>query len=328
MHSISSIRPIARIVLCALSLALSSAAYSQAAAFPTKAVRWVVPFPAGGATDVIARMVAQKLTSLWGQAVVVDNKPGATGSIGSQIVAKSAPDGYTLLMGTASTHSVAPAVNPGLPYKLAEFSPVTLVATFPNMLVVHPSVPAKTVAELIALLKANPGKYNFASSGTGGSVHLAGELFKMMTDTRMTHVPYKGSSQALTDLLSGQVQIEFDNMSTVWPHVQEGRLRALGVASLTRTPIAPDVPAIAEAVPGFEANSWVGTFGPAAMVPALSNKIAQDIKTAVFHPEVVRKLRDLGATASATTPEGFLDFVRKDMERWSKVAKTANVKLD
>jgi tripartite-type tricarboxylate transporter receptor subunit TctC len=313
-------------------MALLGNAQAQAPAgqsFPTKPVRWVIPFPAGGATDVVARLVGQKLSEQWGQPVVIDNKVGATGAIGSQFVAGAAPDGYTLLMGTASTHSVAPAVNAKLPYKnIDDFTPITLVATFPNMLVVTPTLPAKNVSELIALLKANPQKYNFASTGAGGSVHMAAELFKLMTHTQMTHVPYKGSSEALTDLLSGRVQIEFDNMTTVWPLVQEKRLRALGVASLERTPLAPDVPAIAETVPGFEANSWVGIFAPAGTPPAIAQQIADAARKAVAQPDVVKKLRELGATPVTTSPAEFMAFVKKDSERWRQVAQTAGIKLE
>jgi tripartite-type tricarboxylate transporter receptor subunit TctC len=230
-------------------------AAEPAANFPSKPIRWVIPFAAGGATDVIARMVAQKMTENWGQPVIIDNKPGGTGIVGSEAVKQAAPDGYTILMATASTHSVSPAVRPKLPFGLSDFAPVTLVATFPNMLVVHPSVPARAVPEFIALLKGNPGKYNFSSTGAGGSVHLAAELFQQMTGTKMVHIPYKGSAPALNDLLSGQVQCAFDNMTAVWPLVQSGSLRALGVASTQRVKAAPDVPAIAEFVPGFEATT-------------------------------------------------------------------------
>ncbi|RZS78098.1 Bug family tripartite tricarboxylate transporter substrate binding protein [Pigmentiphaga kullae] len=317
------------LTLAGLTLHGAAQAQDEARTFPEKSVRWVIPFPAGGATDVVARMVAQKLTDQWGQPVVVENRAGATGSIGSQYVAAAAADGYTLLMGTASTHAVAPAVNANLPYKnLADFTPITLVATFPNLLVVHPSLPVHSVADLIALLKAHPDRYNFASTGTGGSVHMAGELFKLKTSTRMTHVPYKGSSEALADLLSGRVQVEFDNMTTVWPLAQKGRLRALGVTSLKRTPLAPDLPAIAETVPDFDAPSWVGIFAPARTPAAIVQKIAASVSQVMQQPDVIKKLHELGATPVTDSPAAFAAFVEHDTERWRDVAAKAGIRLE
>jgi tripartite-type tricarboxylate transporter receptor subunit TctC len=222
---------------------------AEEANYPTRRVEIVVPFPAGGATDVIARLAAQMVAQGTHQPMIVDNKTGATGAIGSEFVAHADPD-------------------------VSSFAPATLLATFPNMLVVNPEkVPAKTVAELIALLKSKPGKLSFSSSGTGGSVHFAGELFKYMTKTDMVHVPYRGSAPALNDLLAGNVDLTFDNMTTVWPMVQQGRVRALGLASLERTPFAPDIPAIAETVPGYEALSWVGVVAPAGTPPDIVARI-------------------------------------------------------
>ena len=314
------------LLLCALLLAPLAQAQAD---YPQRTVHLIVPFPAGGATDVMARLLAQKLTAAWGQAVVLENKAGATGAIGSVFVAKAVPDGYTILMGTASTHSVSPAVNPNLPYNnLKDYAPISLVATFPNMLVVHPSVPAKTIAEFIQYLKANPGKVNFASSGTGGSVHLAGELFKLATKTDMVHIPFKGSSEALNQLLGGQVQSIFDNMTTVWPSVQAGKLRALGVAGLTRSPEAPDVPAIAETLPGFEANSWVGLFAPAGTPTAIVAKMSVDTQRMLRQPDIVQRLSRLGATAAGSSPEAFGEFVRKDTEKWRGVVTAAGIRLE
>lgn len=323
MHRLlSSMRALAIVA----GIVAAAAVHAQTAqTYPGRAVRVVVPFPPGGATDTITRLVAQKLSEAWRQPVVVENRAGATGAIGSEFVARAAPDGYTMLMGTASTHSVAPAVSSKLPYKLADYAPVSLVATFPNMLVVHPSVPARSVPELIALLKANPGKYNFGSSGTASSIHLSGELFKLMTGTDMVHVPYKGSAPALNDLIAGQIQLMFDNMTTVWPHAQAGRLRALGVAGLERSPAAPEVPAIAETLSGFEANSWVGFFAPAGTPEDIVRKISAETKRAVTHPDVAQKLRDLGAQPVGGAPEDFGVFVRSDTEKWRKVAKAAGI---
>jgi tripartite-type tricarboxylate transporter receptor subunit TctC len=303
-------------------------AAEPAANFPSKPIRWVIPFAAGGATDVIARMVAQKMTENWGQPVIIDNKPGGTGIVGSEAVKQAAPDGYTILMATASTHSVSPAVRPKLPYGLSDFAPVTLVATFPNMLVVHPSVPARAVPEFIALLKGNPGKYNFSSTGAGGSVHLAAELFQQMTGTKMVHIPYKGSAPALNDLLSGQVQCAFDNMTAVWPLVQSGSLRALGVASTQRVKAAPDVPAIAEFVPGFEATTWVGILAPVGTPADIADKYATEVKRIVSVPEVAKRLEDLGAASAANRPAEFASFIKADIEKWRRVVAAAGISVE
>jgi tripartite-type tricarboxylate transporter receptor subunit TctC len=231
------------------------AVIASAQTYPTKPIRLVVPFPPGGATDILARDVAQKLTEAWGQQVIVDNRPGAGGNIGSELVAKAAPDGYTLEMGTVGTHAINASLYAKMPYDhVKDFAPVILVAGVPNVLVVNPEVPANSVTELIAYAKANPGKLNFASSGNGTSIHLSGELFKVMAGVQMTHVPYKGSSPALQDLLGGQVQLMFDNLPPSLPQIKAGKLRALAVTSLARAPALPDVPTMAEAgLPGYEA---------------------------------------------------------------------------
>ncbi len=319
---------IKRLLAVAALTIVCAAAPAVAQQYPARPVRVVVPFAPGGATDLIARLVGQKLMEAWGQPVVIDNRGGATGAIGSEMVARSPADGYTILMGTASTHSVAPAVNAKLTYKLDDYAPASLVATFPNMLVVHPSVPAKSVPEFIALLKANPGKYNYASSGPGSSIHLAAELFKQMTGTEMTHVPYKGSGPAVIDLVAGRVHCMFDNMTTVWPYVQSGKLRALGVAGRERSPSAPDVPAIAETLRGFEANSWVGFFAPAGTPPGIVHKISADTRTAVHARDVAQKLHELGAVPVGSTPEEFTRFVREDLQRWRDVVKRARIVLE
>lgn len=319
-----------RALIAAFALLLGACApavaQEKAADYPTRTIELVVPFPAGGATDVIARIVAQLVSEQWGQAVVVQNRAGATGAIGSEYVARAKPDGYTLLVATASTHAVLPAYRHDLSYDtVTSFAPATLLATFPNVLVVNPKVPAKNVAELIALLKANPGKYNFSSSGAGGSIHFAGELFKLMTKTDMIHVPYKGSAPAINDLIAGNVQLTFDNMTAVWPQVQQGNLRALGVASLERTPLAPDLPAIAETVPGFEATSWVGVVGPAGMPAPIVEKISKAFAAALDRPEVRKRLADLGATALSDKPDEFREFIRADRAKWQKVAQEAHL---
>lgn len=303
------------------------AAHAQDGGYPTKQVELVVPFPAGGATDVIARMVARLVSEKWGQPVVIQNKAGATGAIAAEYVARAAPDGYTLLVATASTHAVLPAYRTDLPYDTVKsFEAATLLATFPNLLVVNPkTVPSKTVAEFIAFLKSRPGKTNFASSGAGSSIHFAGELFKLMTKTDMQHVPYRGSAPALTDLLAGNVDLVFDNMTTVWPQVQQGTLRALGVASLERTPLAPEIPAIAETLPGFEATSWVGIVAPAGTPAPIVDKISRAFREAMADPAVVKRLSELGATPATNSPAEFRKFIADDRAKWQRLAKEANI---
>jgi len=320
---------LAHLVVFLAALAACGRAFAQTApAYPARPVRYVVPFPPGGATDIIARIVAQKLTEAWGQSVFVENRAGAAGAIGSEAVAKSAPDGYTILMGTTSTHAVGPAVNPKLPFdNIADFSPATLVATFPNVLVAHPAT-AKTLPELIALLKANPGKYNFASTGAGSSTHLTGELFKLMTATDLNHIPYKGTGPILNDLVAGHVSFAFDQITGIMPFVQSGRLRALGVASLQRNPALPDVPAIAEVLPGFEATAWVGIFAPARTPPEIVAKLQAEVRRIVHAPEMVQRMRELGATPVGNSPDEFAAFVRKDTEKWRNLVKTANIKVE
>ena len=315
------------VIFLVIGLATTGAqAQSVAAAYPTRPVRMIVPYPAGGTTDLIARMLAQKLGEAWHQTVVVENKGGAAGVVGSEYVAKSPPDGYTILMGSGTTHSSGPAVNPKIPYNaITDFSPVSLVATFPNVLLVNPSVPAKTLPEFIALLKANPGKYNFASSGVGGTLHLAAELFMMTSGTKMTHVPYKGPGAALADLMAGRVECEFDNMTSGLPLAQSGKLRALGVTSLKRSPAAPDVPAIAEVLPGFEANSWVGLLMPARVPADIVNKFSAETRRILSEPEFKKKLAELGSAPGGDTPEEFSAFIKKDTDRWRKVVKAAGI---
>ena len=249
-------------LLAALLLGVVPAAAS-AQSYPTKPIRLVVPFPPAGATDILSRELARHLSDRLKQQVVVDNRPGAGGSIGSDIVAKSAPDGYTIQMATSSTHSIGPHLNPKIPYNaLTDFTPIAHVADSTNVLVVAPSVKAANVRELIALLKANPGGYNYGSSGNGTIVHLTGELFKSMTDTYIVHIPYRGTALVVPDMIGGQIHILFDNVASALPHIRDGKLRALAVTSLQRSPLLPDVPTVAATVPGFESTTWFGVFGP------------------------------------------------------------------
>jgi tripartite-type tricarboxylate transporter receptor subunit TctC len=314
--------------IAALALALPTGA--QAPAYPTKPVRIVVPFPAGGATDILARAVAQKLSDTWGQAFVVDNRPGAGGNIGSELVAKSAPDGYTLEMGTVGTHAINASLYAKMPYDhVKDFAPIILVAGVPNVLVVHPSVPVNSVQELVAYAKANPGKLNFASSGSGTSIHLSGELFKVMAGVQMTHVPYKGSAPALSDLLGGQVQLMFDNLPPSLPQIKAGKLRALGVTSVARAPALPDTPTIAESgLPGFDASSWFGLLAPAGTPPAVIAKLNTEIAKWLVTPEAREKLIAIGANIAGGTPEDFARHIQAETAKWAKVVKESGAKVD
>ena len=315
--------------LVAFALTAQQAA-AQTPAYPTRPIRLVVPFPAGGATDIIARAVSQKLTEAWGQSVVVDNRPGAGGNIGSELVAKAAPDGYTLEMGTVGTHAINASLYSKMPYDhVKDFAPIILVAGVPNVLVVNPSLPVNSVQELIAYAKANPGKLNFASSGPGTSIHLSGELFKVMAGVQMTHVPYKGSAPALQDLLGGQVQVMFDNLPPSLPQIKGARLRALAVTSLTRAPALPDVPTIAESgLPGFEASSWFGILAPAGTPPAIIAKVNAEVAKWLASPEGKEKLVAIGANAAGGSPEDFARHIQTETAKWAKVVKESGAKVD
>jgi tripartite-type tricarboxylate transporter receptor subunit TctC len=306
------------------------AAVSSAQTYPTKPIRLVVPFPPGGATDILARDVAQKLTEAWGQSVIVDNRPGAGGNIGSELVAKSAPDGYTLEMGTVGTHAINASLYAKMPYDhVKDFTPVILVAGVPNVLVVTPSLPVNSVAELIAYAKANPGKLNFASSGNGTSIHLSGELFKVMAGVQMTHIPYKGSAPALQDLIAGQVQLMFDNLPPSLPQIKAGKLRALAVTSLARAPALPDVPTLAESgLPGFEASSWFGILAPAGTPAPIVAKLNAEVAKWLATPEAKEKLLKQGANPAGGTPEDFAKHIAAETAKWAKVVKDSGAKID
>jgi len=311
-------------------VAAAGNALCQAPAYPAKPIRLVVPFPPGGATDILARDVAQKLTEAWGQSVVVDNRPGAGGNIGAELVAHASPDGYTLLMGTVGTHAINASLYAKMPYDhIRDFAPVILVAGVPNVLVVNPALPVNSVAELIAYAKANPGKLNFASSGNGTSIHLSGELFKVMAGVQMTHVPYKGSAPAVQDLISGQVQLMFDNLPPSLPQIKAGKLRALAVTSATRAPALPDVPTMAEAgLPGFEASSWFGVLAPAGTPPAIVAKLNAEIAKWLATPEAKERLSKQGANAAGGSPEDFVKHIAAETAKWAKVVKDSGAKID
>ena len=313
----------------AVAAAVPPAALAQTA-FPTRPIRIVVPFPPGGTTDLLARAAAQKMAEAWKEQAVVDNRPGAGGNIGAELVAKAPPDGYTMLMGTVGTHSINASLYAKMPYDhVRDFAPVILVAAVPNVLVVHPSVPVNSVAELIAYAKANPGRLNFASSGSGTSIHLAGELFKVMAGVTMTHVPYKGSAPAIADLVGGQVQLMFDNLPSALPQIKAGRLRALGVTSAQRAPALPDVPTIAESgLPGYEASSWFGLLAPAGTPKDVVAKVNGEVARWLASPEAKEKLLSQGANAAGGTPEDFARHIAAETAKWQQVVKASGAKVD
>ncbi len=306
------------------------AAGAGAQTYPAKPIRLVVPFPPGGTTDILAREVGQRLSQSFGQSVVVDNRPGAAGNIGSELVAKSAPDGYTLLMATVGTHAINPSLYAKMPYDhVKDFAPVILVASVPNVLEVTPSLPVYTVADLIKLAKEKPGQINFASSGSGTSIHLSGELFKAMAGVDMTHVPYKGSAPAIADLIGGQVQVMFDNLPSSLPQIKAGKLRAIAMTSAQRAPALPEVPTIAESgLPGFEASSWFGLVAPAGTPPAIIARINAEVNQWLQSPEAKEKLLAQGAAAAGGSPEQFAAYISAETEKWARVVKASGAKVD
>ncbi|HMH19017.1 MAG TPA: tripartite tricarboxylate transporter substrate binding protein [Burkholderiales bacterium] len=315
----------------AAALAISTPqAVAAADAYPSKPIRFVVAFPPGGGTDIIARSIAQKLAERLAQQVVVDNRPGASGNIGTDIVAKSAPDGYTMLMGSAGPLAINASLFASMPFDpVRDLAPVTLAASTPNVLVVHPSLRATTVKELIALAKAKPGEINFASSGHGTPAHLAGELFDSMAGVKMIHVPYKGAAPALADLLGGQVQIMFSTMPPALPHVKDGKLRALAVTSLKRSPAMPELPTVDEAaLPGFEANTWHGVLVPAGTPVPIIARLNREIVAILHLPDVVERLSGQGAEAQGSTPEEFAAYIKSETLKWAKVVRESGAKAE
>ena len=316
-----------RALLIALAALPFVTAPAAAQPFPSRPIVLVVPFAPGGGNDILARAIAPRLGQLLGQTVVVDNKPGAGGNIGTDFVAKSPPDGYTLVVGTVGTHSINGALYSKMPYDMVkDFTPVTLLATTPNLLVVHNDVPAKTLAEFIALGKKE-GKMTFASAGSGTSIHVSGELFKTMTGIDMTHVPYKGRATAIPDVLGGRVTMMFDNMPSSLPLVKEGKLRALGVTSAQRSPAAPDIPTIAEqGLPGFEAVSWFALFAPAGTPRPVVDRLQAEAKKILAAPDVAKRLAEIGLEPVGSTPDELAAFQRSEIAKWAKVVKDSGAK--
>jgi tripartite-type tricarboxylate transporter receptor subunit TctC len=302
---------------------------ASAQEWPQKTVRIIVPFPAGGSADLLPRVIGEKLSQQWGQPVIVDNRPGAAGNIGATAVYQAEPDGYTLLSAPPPPLVINRLLYPKLAYDSTQFVPMTVIAAIPNVLLVHPKVGVNSVAELIALAKKNPGKLNYASQGSGATSHLTTELFKSMAGgLQITHVPYKGTAPALADLLAGQVEMMFDNLGVSLPHVKSGKLNALAVASSRRFRSLPDVPALAETLPGFESVAWFGIVGPPRTPSAIAEKVAAGVAETLRNPEVLRRLSDLSADPLGLSPKETAAFMKQESERWGAVIRSAGVKLE
>lgn len=316
------------VLAAAVCLALTPAAVF-AQAYPAKPIRLIVPFPAGGATDILARALSQKLGEKIGQTVVVENRPGAGGTIGADAASKSVADGYTLLLATSSTHSIGPAINPKIPYNAeTDFTPIVYVASSPNVVVVPNSSPVKNMRELIDYARKNPGKLNYASSGNGTIVHLTTEYFKAQSDTFILHIPYRGTALAIPDLVSGKVDVLFDSFVTGMPHVKDGKLRALAVTTAKRSALAPDMPTVSEVLPGFESVTWFGLYGPKAMPQDLALKVNQAVNAALADTDVKERFARLGAEPAGGTPQAFAAMVKADHTKWKKIIADRKISVD
>lgn len=316
------------LVLAALAspLAMHGGRVAAQSAYPGKPIRLVVPFPPAGATDILSRELARQLSDRLKQQVIVDNRPGAGGTLGSDIVAKSAPDGYTIQMATSSTHSIGPSLNPKIPYNAqTDFTPVAHVADSANVLLVAPNVKAATVAELVALLKSRPGQFNYGSSGNGTIVHLTGELFKSMTGTFVVHIPYRGTALVIPDMVSGQIHLMFDNVASALPHLKDGRVRALAVTSLQRSALLPQLPTVAEAVPGFESTTWFGVFGPKGLPAEVTARLNGEINAVLKSPEFIERLKTLGYDAAGGSAAQFAKVVAADAAKWARLIRERKI---
>ena len=314
-------------IAAALAVLFATLAGAQ---YPQKTIRVVVGFPPGGGTDVVARIIGAKLGELWGQTVVVDNRAGATGTIGADIVAKSPPDGYTLIMGHVNSHGIAPNLFKKLPYDAQrDFAMVAYVGYVPNVLVVHPSIPAKNVKELIAIAKSRPGQLNYASSGIGSTQHLAGEMFKLSTGVNIVHIPYKGSGPAVVDLLAGHVVMNFDTMPPVLSHIRAGKMRALALTTPKRSPTLPDVPTMMESgLTGFSMTNWYGVMAPGKTPREVVTKLNAEINKIVMIPDQKTKLEEVGTQLDPMSPEQFAKFLESEIAKYAKLIKAANVTLE
>ena len=298
--------------------------------YPGKAIRLIVPFPPGGSADILARAIGQKAGDGLGQPLVVENRPGAGTAIGAEALAKSAPDGYSIMIGTVSSHAINPALNPKLQYDpIRDFTPISLVASIPFAMIVHPSVPAKNVQEFVALAKAKPGSLNYSSAGNGTSNHLAGELLKSMAGVDIVHIPYKGSAPALTDLMAGQVALMFDLVLTAAPHVKSGAVRGLAVTGLNRSSALPELPTVAESgVPGYEVSAWFGIFAPAGVPQPVVQRLNGEFVKALQQADLRQRLASQGAEPLSSTPGEFAAYLRAELDKWSRLVKASGMKLD
>ena len=313
------------IALLIAAVAFASPVFAQQ--YPARPVRMLIGFPPGGGTDIVGRIVAQKLSENLGQQIIVENRGGATGMIAAELTAKAPPDGYTIMMAHIAAFSIMPSLYPKMPYDVAkDFAPITLAAIGPNFLVVHPSVPAKSVKELVALAKARPGQLHYASPGAGSVQHLSGELFKLQAKVDMLHVPYKGSGQSIVDLIAGQVHLNFDSVPPVLPHVRSGRLRALAVTTTTRWEGLPDIPTVGEFVPGYETSIVLGVGVPKATPVEIIDKLNREINAALADPKIRARLAVLGGTPLAGSPADFAKLIAEETEKWGKVIKFAGIK--
>jgi tripartite-type tricarboxylate transporter receptor subunit TctC len=311
----------------AIFVVLAGKGYSQG--YPDRPIRIIITFPAGGTSDILTRILSGKLSESLGQSIVVDNRPGGAGIIASELAARSSPDGYTLIMAYVGTHAINPSLFRKLSYDpLRDFTPVALVAVVPNILVVHPSLPVKSVKELIGLAKARPGELFYGSAGNGSAPHLAGVLFTTMANVKIVHVPFKGAPQMNQDLVAGNVQMTFPGMPTVVPFVKSGRLKALAVTSLKRSPAFPNLPTIAETLPGYEVISWYGIMGPANVPRSVVNKLNAEIVKALNVPDLMEAYRTQGAEPAGGTPESFADLIRTEIAKWAKVVAASGARID
>ncbi|HEX3062147.1 MAG TPA: tripartite tricarboxylate transporter substrate binding protein [Usitatibacter sp.] len=315
-------------MLLAIALIVPLAAAAQP--YPSKSIRFVVPYPAGGPLDTVARIVGERVSESVGEPVIVENKAGAGGNIGADLVAKSAPDGYTILMGAVATHAINPSLYASMPYDARkDFIPVTQIASTPNVLVVNPALPVHDVAEFVAYAKAHPGQLNFGSGSTGSAGHLAGELFKATAGVEMTHVPYKGAAPAMTDLIGGRIQLMFDNLASSLVQIKAGKVRALAVTTAKRTELAPDLPTIAESgLPGFDINTWFGLFVPARTPPAIVQRLHDEFVKALETPEVRARMLALGAEPVGSTPAQFAQYVQSEAAKYAKLVKASGARVD
>lgn len=330
---------VCKLLTAAISfLVVIAAPASFAQTYPVKSIRFIVPYPPGGPLDAVARLLADKMKEGLGQPVIVDNKPGAGGNIGADAAAKSAPDGYTIVMGAVATHAINPTLFPRMPYDpVADFAPVSLVASVPNVLVLNADLAAKlgisSVKDLIAYAQAHPGKLNYASGGNGSAGHLAGELFKMMTKTSMVHIPYNGAAPAQLGLLAGQTDLMFDNLASATGHIRSGKLKPLAVTTVKRAAAFPDLPTLAEAgadkgLKGFDINTWFGILAPAKTPAPIIAKLNSEVEKALRSPDVKERMAKLGAEPSPTTPEQFAALIQKDLEKYAAIVKASGAKVD